>query len=198
MADKYAPGTTYNPYKTQPPKQTPANKTIAQTVPFLDLTDYPAEDFVYDAKGNISSIKSANTAENIRSETEKKTWDWLNTLNNAKSGQIAKGKKTINDAYASLIAFLSAQKNPWAGMKAQNTQVAPQLQQLLKSQNVNTTPMEQFASALNTQGNQQADAFQNLINIMGGLYGEEQQARKTTAKYDQSVALANLIKALGG
>jgi len=186
--------------------QSYSDKEIAKTVPFIDFAGMTPEDFQYDNKGMIVGVSpkfSAGTStKDLTSNADKATYAML-TGQGAGTGAgassaVKKGKKTINDAYATLIAFLSKQQNPWANMKAQNTATDPQLQQLLQTQGVDTTPTQQFASMLNTQGQGQADAFQNLINIMGGTYEEGRTANKANAKYDQAVALANLLKAFGG
>jgi hypothetical protein len=80
----------------------------------------------------------------------------------------------INESMNDLSSFLQGQKNPYANFQAQNTQTTPDFAQLLQSQGVNQDPLQQFASAINTQNRGQADAFQNQANTMRDIYGANQ------------------------
>lgn len=196
-----APGILYSNTGERPRPQSPEWAEVSKRIPFIDFAGRNAYDYEYDNKGMIVGVapKLTGGANIADTEAAAKTDTLAELLNPTGTGsRLKKGKKTINDAYASLMAFLTQQQNPWSNLKAQHTSVDPQLQQLLQSQGVDTTPTQQFASMLNTQGQGQADAFQNLINILGGTYEESRNASKANAKYDQAVALANLVKALGG
>jgi len=147
--------------------QSYSDQQIAKTVPFIDLEGMKPEYFKYNEKGYITGVTPKftldQTPKQLKEQAEKDTLAKLTGATSGVSGRMKKGKKTINDAYASLMAFLTQQQNPWSNLKAQHTNVDPQLQQLLQSQGADTTPTQQFASMLNTQGQGQADAFQNLI-----------------------------------
>lgn len=98
----------------------------------------------------------------------------------------------INTAYENLISQLQGQTNPYANMQAVTTQATPELQQLLQSQGVSTDPLQQFATALNTQNQGQATAFQNLINNMSGIQSANQTGMINAARAQQANALAAL------
>ena len=98
----------------------------------------------------------------------------------------------INTAYDNLVSQLQAQQNPYAGITAQATPVTPQLEQLLQSQGVSTDPLQQFATALNTQNQGQATAFQNLINTMSGMESAGQKSMIDAANAQRAQALAAL------
>lgn len=98
----------------------------------------------------------------------------------------------INTAYENLISQLQSQTNPYANMQAVTTQATPELQQLLQSQGVSTDPLQQFATALNTQNQGQATAFQNLINTMSGIQSAGQTGMIDAARAQQANALAAL------
>jgi hypothetical protein len=80
----------------------------------------------------------------------------------------------INSSMDSLASTLQAQTNPFADFKAQQTQTTPELSQLLQSQGVSQDPLQQFATAMNAQNQNQATAFQNQADIMSKIYGANQ------------------------
>lgn len=80
----------------------------------------------------------------------------------------------INSSMDSLVSTLQEQKNPFADFKAQQTQTTPELSQLLQSQGVSQDPLQQFATAMNAQNQNQATAFQNQADIMSKIYGANQ------------------------
>jgi hypothetical protein len=85
-----------------------------------------------------------------------------------------KASGTINSSMDALKAALQGQANPYANFKAQSTQVTPELSQLLASQGVPTTPLQQMAAATQAQNTGQATAFQNLVGSLGTIYGANQ------------------------
>mgnify|MGYP006268334963 CR=1 FL=1 len=101
---------------------------------------------------------------------------------------------TINAGANSLNALLAQQVNPYAGMHVANTPVAPDLAGLLQSQGIDTTPLGQFAAALNTQNTAQADAYQNLINQMSSMY----EANRLGQQQDVQANRNDLLNALQG
>ena len=76
----------------------------------------------------------------------------------------------INTAMDNLTGFLQGQTNPYAGLQAQTTQVTPALSELLQSQGVNQTPLQQLAAVTQAQNTGQSDAFQNLIGSMQNMW----------------------------
>ena len=100
----------------------------------------------------------------------------------------------INSSMDSLVSTLQAQKNPFADFKAQQTQTTPELSQLLQSQGVSQDPLQQFATAMNAQNQNQATAFQNQADIMSKIYG----ANQTGAISDVGQQRSDLIAQLQG
>jgi hypothetical protein len=76
----------------------------------------------------------------------------------------------INTAMDSLTGFLQGQSNPYAGLQAQTTQATPQLSELLQSQGVDQTPLQQLAAVTQAQNTGQSTAFQNLIGSMQNMW----------------------------
>ena len=72
----------------------------------------------------------------------------------------------VNTAMDDLTGFLQKQTNPYAGLQAQTTQATPELSELLQSQGVNQTPLQQLAAVTQAQNTGQSTAFQNLIGSM--------------------------------
>jgi hypothetical protein len=80
----------------------------------------------------------------------------------------------INSSMDNLSTMLQGQSNPYSDFKAQQTQTTPELSQLLQSQGVSQDPLQQFATAMNAQNQNQATAFQNQADIMSKIYGANQ------------------------
>jgi hypothetical protein len=78
----------------------------------------------------------------------------------------------INTAMDNLTGFLQGQSNPYAGLEAQRTEVSPDsmLSELLQSQGVSQTPLQQLAAVTQAQNTGQSDAFQNLIGSMQNMW----------------------------
>lgn len=98
----------------------------------------------------------------------------------------------VNSSMDSLTRTLQAQKNPFADFKAQQTQTTPELSQLLQSQGVSQDPLQQFATAINTQNRGQADAFQNQADIMRDIYGANQAGSISDVGQQRSDLMAQL------
>ena len=86
----------------------------------------------------------------------------------------AMSQGNINSSMDSLVQTLSGQKNPYADYQAQSTPGNPMLAQLLQSQGIDQSPMQQFAAATNAQNVGQASAFQNQANTMRDIFGANQ------------------------
>lgn len=80
----------------------------------------------------------------------------------------------IGSSMDALKASLQGQANPYAGFQAQQTQVTPQLSELLASQGVSQNPLQQLAAATQAQNAGQAAAYNNLVGSMGQIYGANQ------------------------
>ena len=91
------------------------------------------------------------------------------------TGAYDKSTRDIDQAYGSLESLLRGQANPLADYQAQEAQVSGGLAELLGSQGVSNLPVQQLGAALQAQNTGQADAFQNLANVMRDLYGASQQ-----------------------
>ena len=76
----------------------------------------------------------------------------------------------INTSMDNLTGFLQGQTNPYAGLQAQTTQATPELSELLQSQGVNQTPLQQLAAVTQAQNTGQSTAFQNLIGSMQNMW----------------------------
>jgi hypothetical protein len=112
--------------------------------------------------------------------------------------QYSAATPTINTAVDALKAQISGQVNPYANMQAQNVEVTPQLQQLLESQGVSATPLQEFASALQAQNQGQATAFNNLAQQLGGAFETGRTGQMTGAEAMRAQALAALEGARAG
>lgn len=84
---------------------------------------------------------------------------------------------TINSSMGNLSSLLQGQVNPYANFQTQQAPVNPQLQQLLASQDVSGSPVQDLASALNAQNQGQATAFSNLVNALGANWQQGQQGQ---------------------
>jgi hypothetical protein len=109
----------------------------------------------------------------------------LNTMTNESQSRI---DTSMND----LQTFLQGQSNPFANFQAAQTQSNPQMTALLQSQGVDSTPLQQYATAVNAQEGAQANAFQNMVGTLSGL----QAAQQAGAVGDAALNRANLQSAL--
>jgi hypothetical protein len=98
----------------------------------------------------------------------------------------------INTSMNNLSTMLQGQKNPYADFKAQYTPTSPDMSQLLQSQGVSQDPLQQFATAINTQNRGQADAFQNQANTMRDIYGANQASTLSNVEAQRSQLLNSL------
>lgn len=108
------------------------------------------------------------------------------------SAMYAPAESSVNTAMDSLVASLQAQQNPYAGFQAAQAQVPVQLQDFLAAQGVSSQPVQDFANTLQAQNAGQAAAYQNLANMLGGIYG----ANQAGAIGDVNVQRADLLNQL--
>lgn len=106
----------------------------------------------------------------------------------------AMSQQGINSSMDSLLGTLQAQKNPFENFQAAQTQTTPDFTKLLQSQGVSTDPLQQFASAINTQNAGQATAFQNLADTLSGFNVANQQGMISDVGQQRS----DLLNALQG
>jgi hypothetical protein len=118
-------------------------------------------------KRGALAMANANKNGGAGGNSYKKMFEALQKLGNYSAGN-------INSSMDNLSSMLQKQTNPYAGFQAQNTQTTPDFAQLLQSQGVSQDPLQQFASAINTQNRGQADAFQNQANTMRDIYSANQ------------------------
>jgi hypothetical protein len=100
----------------------------------------------------------------------------------------------INTAMDNLTGFLQGQSNPYAGLQAQQVQATPQLSELLQSQGVDQTPLQQLAAVTQAQNTGQSTAFQNLIGSMQNMWQGNQAgqlADVNTQRADLQTQLEN-------
>ena len=106
----------------------------------------------------------------------------------------------VNTAMDNLTGFLQGQTNPYAGLQAQTTQVTPALSELLQSQGVNQTPLEQLAAVTQAQNTGQSTAFQNLIGSMQNMWKGNQAGQiqdVASQKADLQTQLQNSLLGAG-
>jgi len=115
----------------------------------------------------------------------RKPYDDLTKQLNTLGGQ---AQSTINTSMDNLQSFLEAQTNPFANFQAAQTQVNPALDALLQSQGIESTPLQQYATAVNAQQGAQTNAFQNMVGTLSGM----QDAMKSSRVGDVALNRANL------
>ena len=109
-------------------------------------------------------------------------------------------KPQINTAMDDLTGFLQKQTNPYAGLQAQTTQATPELSELLQSQGVNQTPLQQLAAVTQAQNTGQSTAFQNLIGSMQNTWTGNQAGQiqdVASQKADLQTQLQNSLLGAG-
>lgn len=110
-------------------------------------------------------------------------------LMTALSNMYGQAKGQINSSTNNLVDFLNQQKNPYANLQAQTVQATPQLQELLQSQGVSTTPLQQLATVTQAQNAGQTTAYNNLINSLNGMWdaGQMQQQQNVQTLQDSNL-----------
>ena len=106
----------------------------------------------------------------------------------------------VNNAMDNLSGFLQGQANPYAGLQAQTTQATPALSELLQSQGVNQTPLQQMAAVTQAQNTGQSTAYQNLIGSMGNMWKGNQAGQiqdVASQKADLQTQLQNSLLGAG-
>lgn len=94
----------------------------------------------------------------------------------AKLGELyGQAQPRIDTAMTNLETTLKGMTNPYANFQAQTTQVTPQLSQLLASQGVSQTPLQELAAVTNAQNAGQSTAFGNLVGTLKSIQDASQQ-----------------------
>ena len=115
-----------------------------------------------------------------------------NALTKELERQYGVAGKNIDTSNAALMDFLSKQTNPFAGVSAQTTTVDPQFNALLEQQGVSTAPVATQYEAQKQAAMDSGAQFQNLINILKGLYDQGLVDSKTAAALSKDFATQNL------
>ena len=163
-ADKQAAGETYNsPYDT--------SIGGAETAGYNDTTQTLNTPAVGSGGGGLSPLDRYTQAIQgmLTGGSYRQPQDDLLARLQTMYGQ---AQPKINTAMDNLTGFLQEQTNPYAGLEAQRTEVSPDsmLSELLQSQGVNQTPLQQLAAVTQAQNTGQSDAFQNLIGSMQNMW----------------------------
>jgi hypothetical protein len=108
------------------------------------------------------------------------------------SDMYGKASGQINDSMTNLNTFLAGQKNPYEGFKAQDVVATPALEELLKSQGVSTTPLQQLATVVQAQNTGQTGAYNNLMDSMKTMWDAGQVQQQQNANIIQQQALQAL------
>lgn len=101
-------------------------------------------------------------------------------------------QKDIGSSQTDFEKSLAGLTNPFAGYQAQAAPTfnTTNLADLLKTQQVGTDPLERLAAMTSGANQTQADAFQNLMNTLGKVYGTSMTDRASTAKQGTAQALS--------
>lgn len=99
-------------------------------------------------------------------------------------------KSTIGSSQADLQKSLSAMTNPFAGYQAQAAPTfnTANLQQLLMDNQVGTDPLQRLASLQQNENASQANAFQNMMNVLGNVYQGSMNDRQANAMQSSTYA----------
>lgn len=189
--DVPGPSATYSSSEVYPNLQAAPRKT-AQKI----IGETPSSEYINlvspDEETNIRN-RAAAAAAAAASGSGGFTVNYGNMLNALKR-LAAMQQNQINTSAGSLSALLASQSNPYMGMEVTRTAPDQGLQQLLQSQGVDTSPLSQFASALNAQNTGQADAYRNLVGQMSGMY----DASRLGQQQDVEANRIDMLNALQG
>lgn len=190
-ADKQAAGETYNsPYDT--------SISGAETAGYTDTTQTLNTPAVGSGGGPSALDRYTQAIQNmLTSGSYRKPQDDLLARLQTMYGQ---AQPQVNTAMDNLTGFLQGQTNPYAGLQAQTTQVTPALSELLQSQGVNQTPLEQLAAVTQAQNTGQSTAFQNLIGSMQNMWQGNQAGQMqdvASQKADLQTQLQNSLLGAG-
>lgn len=109
----------------------------------------------------------------------------------SKVSDVAAGN--IGSSYDALMKSLSDISNPFAGYQTQAvSSPTAGLEQFLTSQNVGTDDLTRFAELQRTQSEQQAQAANNLMAQLGGIFQGGQQSRLAEAQMGRTADVNEL------
>jgi hypothetical protein len=118
--------------------------------------------------------------------------DPTNALNKELERQYGVAGKNIDTSNLALMDFLNKQTNPFANISAQTTTVDPQFNALLEQQGVSTAPVIAQYEAQKQAAMDSGAQFQNLTNILKGLFDQGLVDSKTAASLSKDFATQNL------
>jgi hypothetical protein len=139
---------------------------------------------------NAEVQRRANSVEETnRLAAQAKARSQQQSLMDALTNMFKSSSGQINTAYDDLSSMLNNQTNPYANMQAQSVQATPQLQELLQSQGVSSSPLQQLAAVTQAQNTGQATAYSNLIGSLSGMWnaGQEQQQQNVSTMRNQAL-----------
>lgn len=101
----------------------------------------------------------------------------------------------VNASIDALRSQISGMQNPYENIQVQTAQASPQLQQLLESQGVSATPLQEFGAALQAQNQGQAAAFGNLAQQLASGFEQSRGTQLTGAESQRAALLSALENA---
>jgi hypothetical protein len=117
----------------------------------------------------------------------------LSNLTNTLNNLVKSAKGTVGSAYDALTKSLSGISNPFAGYQTQAVSSPTSgLEQFLSSQGVGTDDLTRFAQLQQAQSQQQAQAVNNLMAQLGGLFTGAQQSRQAEAEMGRTADLGTI------
>lgn len=149
-----------------------------------------------------SGDSGLNSYRNYLKKMLKSSMSNYNDLLSRLKSQRKEAGSTIDLSMGQLSNLLQSQANPYDNFQAQQPQVTSQLQQLLESQNVSGSPVQDLASALNVQNQGQASAFSNLVGALGsnwqqGLQGQLQDVEAQRGQLMRGLDMNQLALIMG-
>ena len=115
-----------------------------------------------------------------------------NALTKELERQYGVAGKNIDTSNLALMDFLNKQTNPFANVTAATTTVDPQFNALLEQQGVSTAPVTTQYEAQKQAAMDSGAQFQNLTNILKGLFDQGLVDSKTAASLSKDFATQNL------
>jgi hypothetical protein len=117
----------------------------------------------------------------------------VSALTNLLSGLKTSAGETIGSAYEQMTNALGGITNPFAGYQAQAvSSPTAGLEQFLASQGTGTDDLTRFAQLQQAQSQQQAQAANNLMAQLGGLFSGAQQSRQAEMAQGRAADLGSL------
>jgi hypothetical protein len=117
----------------------------------------------------------------------------LSNLTNTLNSLATQAKASIGSSYDAMAQALSGIANPFAGYQAQGvSSPTAGLEQFLASQGTGADDLTRFAQLQQAQSQQQAQAANNLMAQLGGLFTGAQQSRQAEMAQGKTADLGTL------